>query len=55
MKYRVIQWATGHVGKHGCVATAMRLVNAIPAVCRAQPGVKSWLDLLVIAGRHAMR
>ena len=39
----------------GCVATAMRLVNAIPAVCRAQPGVKSWLDLPVIAGRHALR
>ena len=39
----------------GCVATAMRLVNAIPAVCRAQPGVKSWLDLPVIAGRRALR
>jgi 4-hydroxy-tetrahydrodipicolinate reductase len=39
----------------GCVATAMRLVNAIPAVCRAAPGVKSWLDLPVIAGRHALR
>ncbi len=39
----------------GCVATAMRLVNAIPAVCRAEPGVKTWLDLPVIAGRHALR
>jgi 2,4-diaminopentanoate dehydrogenase len=39
----------------GCVATAMRLVNAIPAVCRAAPGVKSWLDLPVVAGRHALR
>ncbi len=39
----------------GCVGTAMRLVNAIPAVCRAQPGVRSWLDLPVIAGRHALR
>ena len=39
----------------GCVATAMRLVNAIPAVCEASPGVKTWLDLPVIAGRHALR
>ncbi len=38
----------------GCVGTAMRLVNAIPAVCKAAPGVKSWLDLPVIAGRHAL-
>ncbi len=39
----------------GCVGTAMRLVNAIPAVCRAEPGVKTWLDLPVIAGRGALR
>jgi 4-hydroxy-tetrahydrodipicolinate reductase len=39
----------------GCVGTAMRIVNAIPAVCRAEPGVKSWLDLPLIAGRHALR
>jgi hypothetical protein len=39
----------------GCVATAMRLVNAIPAVCRSTPGVKSWLDLPLVAGRHACR
>ncbi len=39
----------------GCVATAMRLVNAIPAVCRATPGVKSWLDMPVIAGRNTLR
>ncbi len=39
----------------GCVATAMRLVNAIPAICQASPGVKSWLDLPVIAGRYALR
>jgi hypothetical protein len=39
----------------GCVATAMRLINAVPAVCQAPPGVKSWLDLPVIAGRHALR
>ncbi len=39
----------------GCVATAMRLVNAIPAVCQASAGVKTWLDMPVIAGRHALR
>ena len=39
----------------GCVATAMRLVNAIPAVCRAAPGVKSCLDLPIFAGRGALR
>ena len=39
----------------GCVGTAMRLINAIPVVCRAEPGVKSWIDLPVIAGRHALR
>ncbi len=39
----------------GCVASAMRVVNAIPHVCQATPGVKSWLDLPGIAGAHAMR
>jgi 4-hydroxy-tetrahydrodipicolinate reductase len=39
----------------GCVGTAMRIVNAIAAVCRAEPGVKSWLDLPLIAGRHTLR
>lgn len=39
----------------GCVATAMRLVNAIPAVCAAPPGLKTWLDLPFFAGRKALR
>lgn len=39
----------------GCVATAMRLVNAIPAVCAASPGVKTFLDLPLTPGKHAMR
>jgi 4-hydroxy-tetrahydrodipicolinate reductase len=39
----------------GCVASAMRVVNAIPHVCRAEPGLKSWLDLPGVAGAHAMR
>jgi len=39
----------------GCVGTAMRLVNAIPVVCEAPPGMKSWIDLPLIAGAHALR
>jgi 4-hydroxy-tetrahydrodipicolinate reductase len=39
----------------GCVASAMRAVNAIPHVCRAGPGLTSWLDLPLIAGAHALR
>ncbi len=39
----------------GCVASAMRVVNAIPTVCRAEPGLKSWLELPGITGRGALR
>jgi 4-hydroxy-tetrahydrodipicolinate reductase len=39
----------------GCVASAMRAVNAIPHVCRAAPGLASWLDLPLVAGAHALR
>ena len=39
----------------GCLASAMRVVNAIPAVCRAEPGIRSWLDLPLVAGAHALR
>ncbi len=39
----------------GCVATAMRLVNAIPQLCQASPGVKTWLDLPLTPARHALR
>jgi hypothetical protein len=35
----------------GVVATAMHCVNAIPYVCRADPGIKTYLDLPLIAGR----
>jgi len=34
----------------GSAATAARVVNAIPAVCAADPGVLSALDLVVAAG-----
>ena len=35
----------------GVVVTATRLVNAIPAVCQARPGLLSALDLPLITGR----
>jgi len=43
----------GPSGDHtegGIIATAMRLVNAIPAVCAAAPGLVSPLDLPLFAG-----
>jgi hypothetical protein len=35
----------------GLVATAMRVVNAIPAVVAAPPGIRTTLDLPLITGR----
>jgi hypothetical protein len=37
----------------GIVATAIHGVSAIPAVCEAPPGLKSYLDLPLVAGRAA--
>jgi hypothetical protein len=39
----------------GCLSTAMRALNAIPAVCAAPPGVLDPFDLPLIPGRHTMR
>ena len=42
------------VGEHpeiGLIAPAMHCVNAIPYVCAAEPGIKTYLDLPLIAGR----
>jgi 2,4-diaminopentanoate dehydrogenase len=33
----------------------MRCLNAIPAVCEAEPGVLSVLDLPLVTGRGLMR
>jgi 4-hydroxy-tetrahydrodipicolinate reductase len=38
----------------GLVATAMRVLNAVPAVCAAQPGVLSTLDLPLVTARHLL-
>jgi hypothetical protein len=41
--------------EHGMLATAMRVVNAIPAVCDAPPGLVSALDLGLTLPRGAVR
>ena len=43
--------AEGLERNRGIVATAMHCVNAIPYVCRATPGIKTYLDLPLVAGR----
>ena len=48
----------GDDGDHntaGLVGTAGRIVNAIPAVCEARPGLLSVLDLPLVSGRGLMR
>jgi hypothetical protein len=37
----------------GICATAMHCVNAIPYVCRAEPGIRTYLDLPLVSGRAA--
>jgi hypothetical protein len=48
----------GDDGDHntgGLIATAARVLNAIPAVCEAPPGLLSALDLPLVTGRGLMR
>jgi 2,4-diaminopentanoate dehydrogenase len=48
----------GEDGDHntgGLTATAMRCLNAIPAVCDAAPGLLSALDLPLVTGRGLLR
>jgi len=48
---------SSHFGDHnhaGCLATAMHVINAIPAVCEAGPGVLTYLDLPIYSARHLM-
>ncbi|MGZ6887788.1 MAG: NAD(P)H-dependent amine dehydrogenase family protein [Acidimicrobiia bacterium] len=52
--YTVDLQMMGEDGDHntgGLVATGMRILNAIPAVCAAAPGVLSTLDLPLVTGR----
>src|SRR5580692_8458912 len=39
----------------GVVATAMHCVNAVPYVCAAEPGVQTYLEMPLVAGRAAPR
>ncbi len=43
--------AEGLVRNPGIVVTAMHCVNSIPAVVAAAPGVRTYVDLPLIAGR----
>jgi hypothetical protein len=45
--------AEGLIRNPGVVATANHCVSAIPDVCAAEPGIKTYLDLPLIAGRAA--
>ena len=47
--------AAGLKRNPGIVATATHCVSAIPYVCRAQPGIQTYLDLPLVAGRAAPR
>lgn len=49
-----IEGPDGDHNTGGLIVTAMRVLNAIPAVCAAAPGVLSALDLPLIGGRGAM-
>lgn len=47
--------ADGDHNSGGLLATAMRLLNAIPAVCDALPGLLTPMDLPMIVGRGLLR
>ena len=48
------QSAIGGEGpEYGIVGTAAHCVNSIPAVCAAEPGIATYLDLPLISGRAA--
>jgi 4-hydroxy-tetrahydrodipicolinate reductase len=45
----------GDENSGGLIATAMRLLNAVPHVCQAPPGLVSALDLPLVAGHGLVR
>jgi hypothetical protein len=45
--------AAGLARNPGVVATANHCVSAVPYVCAAEPGIKTYLDLPLLAGRAA--
>lgn len=50
-----LQATDGDHNTAGLKATAMRLVNAVPTVVRARPGLVTALDLPLITGRGLVR
>jgi hypothetical protein len=38
----------------GCLGTAMHAIHAIPHVCAAPPGIRTFLDLPLITGRGSL-
>jgi len=52
-----VQIATdgGDENDQGCLGTAMHAVNAIPLVCDAAPGIRTFLDLPMVLGRRSLR
>jgi 2,4-diaminopentanoate dehydrogenase len=49
-----LQLGSGEDYSHnGMIATAMRVVNAIPFVCDAEPGIVTSTDLPLTLPRHA--
>ncbi|MDG5486186.1 NAD(P)H-dependent amine dehydrogenase family protein [Mycolicibacterium gadium] len=50
------QSAVGGEGpEYGIVGTAAHCVNSVPAVCAAEPGIATYLDLPLISGKAAPR
>ncbi len=45
--------AVGLERNTGIVATAIHCVSAVPHACRAEPGIRTYLDLPLVAGRAA--
>jgi len=52
-KLHPVSIEAGLVRNPGIVATAMNCVNAVPYVCAAEPGLRTYLDLPLVAGRAA--
>ncbi len=44
----------GLIRNPGVVATALHCVNAVPYVCRSDPGLLTYLDLPLVAGRASL-
>jgi hypothetical protein len=53
-KLHPISVEAGLVRNPGIVATALHCVNAVPYVCAADPGLRTYLDLPLVAGRASL-